>query len=312
MKVISTFAGCGGSSTGYKMAGCEVVAMVEWDRHAVDCYALNHPTTKLFHGDINKIQGADLLKATGLERGELEVLDGSPPCQGFSTSGRRVLDDPRNELFRQQIRLIQELQPKHVVIENVAGMIKGKMKRLAGEIFRAIEAEGYQVKAGLIKATAFGVPQYRPRVFFIGSRVGAPALPVPTHKVAVTAGEALEGVVPDGRPPNERSAVYQFAVEHLRPGEDMVRAHKRLGLEVRWFTTKMLHPGKPSFTVIKSNSDLFHWNRRHLAWNEALVLTGFPGSYKMCGPRSKRYARIGNSVAPPVSAAIARSMMEGK
>tara|TARA_R110000796_G_C14543562_1_gene433168 strand:+ start:710 stop:1648 length:939 start_codon:yes stop_codon:yes gene_type:complete len=312
MKVISTFAGCGGSSTGYKMAGCEVVAMVEWDRHAVDCYALNHPTTKLFHGDINKIQGADLLKATGLERGELDVLDGSPPCQGFSTSGRRVLDDPRNELFRQQIRLIQELQPKHVVIENVAGMIKGKMKRVAGEIFRAIEAEGYQVCAGLIKATAFGVAQYRPRVFFIGSRGSKPVLPAPTHQEAVTAGEALKGVRPVGKT-TATNKTYHFMVDNLRAGETGKQARKRLGLSGSFHAHLMLDPRKPSLTLLKQSSHhVYHWSRRYIAQNEALVLTGFPVDYQLTGSRSKWWARIGNSVAPPVSAAIARSMMEGK
>src|SRR3990167_8489915 len=116
MKVVSTFAGCGGSSTGYEMAGCEVVAAVEWDDHAVQCYRLNHPRTHVFHGDIANITGAQILNATGLDVGELDVLDGSPPCQGFSTVGGRVLDDPRNQLFQQHMRLVRELRPRHVVI----------------------------------------------------------------------------------------------------------------------------------------------------------------------------------------------------
>ena len=143
MKVVSTFAGCGGSSLGYEQAGCEVVAAVEWDPHAAMCYRLNHPRTHVFEGDIAHATGEKILNATGLDVGEIDILDGSPPCQGFSTQGRRVLDDPRNALFQQHIRLVRELRPKHVVIENVSGMVKGKMKSVAGEVVASLKAEGY-------------------------------------------------------------------------------------------------------------------------------------------------------------------------
>ena len=317
MKVISTFAGCGGSSTGYKMAGCEVVAMVEWDRHAVDCYALNHPTTKLFHGDINKIKGADLLKATGLKPGELDMLDGSPPCQGFSLAGQRVLDDPRNVLFQQQIRLIRALKPKYVVIENVAGMIKGRMKRVAGEIFRAIQAEGYQVTAGLVKAIAFGVPQTRPRVFFVGARDFKPRLPAPTHRIAVTAEQALEKIKPvilESDPPDlkvsaETSPISRWIMDNIRHGENGAALRERHGLSGTHFGHFMLHPKRPCPTIIKSSGPQFyHWDRRMLACNEALVLCGFPANYKLLGIRAKQFQRIGNCVAPPVTAAIANTL----
>jgi len=308
MKVISTFSGCGGSSTGYKAAGCEVVACVEWDAHAVECYRANHPTTQVFHGDIHKVTGEMLLNATGLDVGELDILDGSPPCQGFSTAGKRVLDDPRNSLFKQQLRLIDELKPKHVVIENVSGMIKGAMKPVAGEVVASLKERGYKVAAGLMEAQYFGVPQFRPRVFFIGSRIGQPSLPRPTSR-PVSCRVALRGVVPDETPP--MSPKQRLLCKDIQIGEDGADAMKRLtGREID-YATKMLHPDKPSPTLLKTwpPGGFFHWERRFLSIREALVLTGFPAGYILPGAFKDRWARIGNSVAPPMSREIVKQVL---
>ena len=307
MKVISTFSGCGGSTTGYKMAGHEVVACVEWDAHAVECYRANHPSAHVFHGDIHKVTGEMLLNATGLDVGELDVLDGSPPCQGFSTAGRRVLDDPRNSLFKQQLRLIDELKPRHVVIENVAGMIKGKMKPVAGEVVASLKERGYAVAAGVMEAHYFGVGQYRPRTFFLGSRVGRPSLPRPTTRTT-TAGEALRGVVPDEvlMPTNPGS---RLMASLLRPGESGGEVMARIGRKPGWFNVKMIDPAQPSQTIIKQSrgcNTLWHWERRHISIREALVLTGFPADYTLPGAFKDRWARVGNSVAPPMTREIAR------
>lgn len=94
--VISTFAGGGGSSLGYSMAGFHELLAVEWDDNAVATFKLNFPKVPIFHGDIAKLSVEKIFEMTGLKEGELDVFDGSPPCQGFSTAGKRVLDDPRN------------------------------------------------------------------------------------------------------------------------------------------------------------------------------------------------------------------------
>jgi len=307
LKVISTFAGCGGSSLGYKLAGCEVIAAIEWDDNAIDCYRANHPTTKIFHGDVAKVSGEELLNATGLDVGELDVLDGSPPCQGFSTAGSRVLSDPRNGLFREQLRLIDELQPKNVVIENVSGMVKGKMRRVAAEIVRELKSRDYQVTAGLLEAQYFGVAQLRPRVFFLGSKTHQPKLPRPITR-PIPAKRALRDIVPEATREITAPSM-RLLVKHLRPGEKGSDVLGRLGRTPNWFSKLMLHPDRVCPTLTKSAGDYFHWTRRYLAANERLVLTGFPEDYKLIGTWRDRCARVGNSVAPPVTAAIARSLM---
>ena len=307
MKVVSTFAGCGGSSLGYEMAGAEVVAAVEWDPHAAMCYRLNHPHTKVFEGDIAHVTGEAILDATGLDVGELDILDGSPPCQGFSSAGRRVLDDPRNALFQEHMRLVRVLQPRHVVIENVSGMLRGKMKAVAGEIVAALKAEGYAVAAGLMEAQYFGVAQLRPRVFFIGSKVSQPSLPRPTSR-PIPCRVALRDVEPDERPamtPKQR-----LLAKEMEWGEEGKAAMVRLTGRHIDFATKMLHPDRPSPTILKMwpPAGFFHWTRCFLSVREALVLTGFPPDYILPGKFKDRWARVGNSVAPPMSREIGRML----
>ena len=168
--VISLFAGCGGSSLGYSMAGFRELLAVEWDGHAVATFKANFPDVPVYHGDIAKLSVEEILRTTGLQPGELDVLDGSPPCQGFSTAGRRKMDDGRNQLFREYIRLLRGLQPKVLVMENVSGMVKGKMKLIFVEILRELKDSGYHVSARLMNAMYYGVPQSRQRMIFVGVR----------------------------------------------------------------------------------------------------------------------------------------------
>ena len=114
--------------------------------------------------------------------GDLDILDGSPPCQGFSTAGKRNFDDGRNQLFREYVRLLEGLQPKALIMENVSGMVKGKMKLIFADILRALKGAGYRVSARLMNAMYFNVPQSRARMIFVGVREDlgtAPSHPLP-------------------------------------------------------------------------------------------------------------------------------------
>ena len=168
--VVSTFAGCGGSSLGYAIAGYREVLAVEWDKVACETFRANFPEVPVFEGDIAKLTVERALEMTGLKPGELDVLDGSPPCQGFSSAGKRVMDDPRNSLFREYVRLLRGLKPKAFVMENVAGMVKGKMKLVFVDILKELKASGYRVRAKVLNAMWYGVPQSRERMIFIGIR----------------------------------------------------------------------------------------------------------------------------------------------
>ena len=106
--VISTFAGCGGSSLGYKMAGFKELLAIDFDKNSVDTFKLNFPNVEIWQKDIKEVSSKDILDFCKLKVGELDILDGSPPCQGFSMAGKRKITDLRNDLFLEFTRLIDE------------------------------------------------------------------------------------------------------------------------------------------------------------------------------------------------------------
>ena len=178
--VVSLFAGCGGSSLGYSMAGCRELAAVEWDPLACKTFKANFPGVKLIDGDIADIEGKDLCD------GPLDILDASPPCQGFSTAGHRDFSDARNSLFNQFIRILRELSPHAFVMENVSGMVKGKMRLIFVESYKAAAEAGYNVMATRLNARYYGVPQSRDRLIMVGSKGPLPARwPAPSHEIPV-------------------------------------------------------------------------------------------------------------------------------
>jgi DNA (cytosine-5)-methyltransferase 1 len=180
--VVSTFAGCGGSSLGYRMAGFRVLFASEFVDAARETYAANaSPTTVLDGRDVRTVSAADILAATGLEEGELDVLDGSPPCASFSTAGKREkgwgkvkrysdTEQRADDLFFEYARLVRGLRPKVFVAENVSGLVKGTAKGYFLEILAALKACGYRVTARLLDAQWLGVPQARQRIIFVGVR----------------------------------------------------------------------------------------------------------------------------------------------
>jgi DNA-cytosine methyltransferase len=168
--VVSLFAGGGGSSMGYRAAGYDVRLAVEWAKYPAAAYRLNFPNTLVYEGDVSKLTVDNALSMARLGPSELDVLDGSPPCQGFSTAGKRDLTDPRNSLFKEYARLLAGLRPRAFVMENVSGMVKGKMRWVFREALRELKACGYRVSCRLLDAKWFGVPQSRKRVIFIGLR----------------------------------------------------------------------------------------------------------------------------------------------
>lgn len=179
--VISTFSGCGGSSLGYKMAGFRVLWANEFIPAAQDTYRENHPDTILDTRDIRQIVPDEILEAINMRPGELDILDGSPPCASFSMAGKRdatwgkvkQYSDTKqrvDDLFFEYIRLLKGIQPKVFIAENVSGLVKGVAKGYFKEILAEMKLCGYQVKAKVLDAQWLGVPQMRQRVIFQGVR----------------------------------------------------------------------------------------------------------------------------------------------
>lgn len=301
--VISTFAGGGGSSLGYLMAGYRELLAVEWDDNAVATLKLNFPHLDIYHGDIARLSVDEILARTNLRIGELDILDGSPPCQGFSTAGKRQLDDPRNGLFREYVRLLRGLKPKIFVMENVSGMVKGKMKLIFAEILQELKASGYRVSARLMNAMYFWVPQSRERMIFIGVRGDLKA--VLSHPEAqshpVTVRDAIGDITLHSDEVRETrlTPLYEYYWHQARPGGTVGKLNQNIRLRF----------DRPSKTLQKGegNGGVYHPSEcRSLCEREMMRLGAFPDEYVFLG--GKRFAkdRIGNSVPPLFMRAIAR------
>lgn len=178
----STFSGCGGSSTGYRMAGFKMVWASEFIDAARESYKANAaPYTVVDGRDIRQVKAEDILSATGLKAGELDLFDGSPPCSAFSTAGKREAgwgtvkkysDKAQrvDDLFFEYTRLIRGLRPKVFVAENVSGLVKGTAKGYFLQILAELKACGYRVSCKVLDAQWLGVPQARQRTIFVGIR----------------------------------------------------------------------------------------------------------------------------------------------
>ncbi len=194
LKVVSTFAGCGGSSLGYRMAGFKVLWASEFVEAAREVYQANAAAGTIVDGrDIRKVDPLEVLRTLGLKVGELDVLDGSPPCASFSTAGKRQahwgkskkysdVEQRTDDLFFEFIRFVKAMKPRAFVAENVSGLVKGAAKGYFIQILAAMKACGYRVEARLLDAQWLGVPQTRQRIIFVGVRddLGLnPAFPSP-------------------------------------------------------------------------------------------------------------------------------------
>lgn len=181
LRVVSTFSGCGGSCLGFEMAGYEVVWASEFVEEARDTYRLNHPGVPVDASDIRSVRAADILEATGLDVGDVDVLEGSPPCASFSMAGKRSkhwgevrsysdTEQRVDDLFFEFARIVEGVQPRVFVAENVAGLVQGSAKGYFKDILRRLRDCGYRVGAKVLDAKWLGVPQSRRRLIFIGVR----------------------------------------------------------------------------------------------------------------------------------------------
>ena len=313
-KVISLFAGCGGSSLGYGMAGCEVLAAVEFDSHAAKTYRANFPKTKFYEGDIAMLDPQTVLNDLGLAAGELDILDGSPPCQGFSTAGKRKVSDARNRLFEEYVRFLRAMKPKAFVMENVPGLVAGNMRTVFAEVITALRAEGYVVRARILNAAHYGVPQTRRRVIILGLREDlglVPAHPAPKTR-PVSLRKALEGLSGPGltRIPTGHA---MRIVKSLRPGESGVILHKRYRQKGNDFSIIRARWDKPAPTILKTvrvgQAGLFHPDEdRFLGINEVKRVCSFPDDFLLDGSFEDQWGRLGNAVPPLLAKAVAESL----
>lgn len=275
MKFISLFSGCGGSSLGYTQAGFRSIVAVDINPLACETYLLNFPDTKVLNSDITQINPIDLIKDQNLSVGELDILDSSPPCQGFSIAGKRDPKDIRNELFFYVKYFIEVIKPKTFIIENVDGLLKGPMKGIFNTIINELKKTNYRIKWKSVNSIYYGVPQSRQRVIIMGIREDL----------------NLEPVFPEHEP------TINF-IGDVIPGIDF---HSR-----GQFDKKLKGVNSFAYTVTKTPSMFFIEDgiKRQPTIDELKILQGFPLSFKLLGTFNEQWGLIGNSVPPPLAKSL--------
>jgi len=307
---VSTFSGGGGTCLGFKMAGFRTLWANDIDPIAQQTYGFNFPDVDLDRRDIRVITAADILSATGLKAGELDVFEGSPPCTAFSTAGRRedgwnetkmhggVEQDRIEDLFFEWIRLLDGLQPKVAIAENVVGLTMGVARGIYNGIVRAIKAAGYRVECRKVDAQWLGVPQTRGRVIFVCVRqdldlpITFPT-PLPYRYSIRDACPHLSTVTVDAAGINAKptaKAKHKPKISSTEPAGAVTTQQQHHGIAVE--------AGK--FAV-----------RRLITIDEVRALCSFPDDFWLPKSRAQAWARMGNSVPPIMAYRLARALAEG-
>ena len=185
---IDLFAGAGGMSLGFEQAGFHIAAAVEIDPVHCAVHAFNFPDTPVIPRSVAGLKAAEVRAVAGIGKRPIDCVFGGPPCQGFSMIGKRALEDPRNTLVREFVRLVQEFDARTFVFENVKGLTVGSQRAFLDELVEAFDRAGYDVRLPwqVLDAANYGTPQHRQRLILMGAQKGetVPVYPMPATNAA--------------------------------------------------------------------------------------------------------------------------------
>jgi DNA (cytosine-5)-methyltransferase 1 len=350
--VISTFAGGGGSSTGYRLAGGKILCVNEFVEEAQNTYRENYPKTPILPGDIKELNGQDFLDRVNLKPGELDILDGSPPCSAFSVAGKlshskdgkhsdgwgqtKNYSDGKmveniEDLFFEFLRVANDIKPKVIIAENVAGLTIGEAKTYLNKILNTFEDIGYDVSFEVLDSRYYGVSQTRTRVFFIGIREDV-AEKVGIHPMTINSlfpkksdkviplKDALIGLEYDEEEVKYLTEKFSNTAYWKQTGSKMpVDPEKVLtGMDYHpkghHFNLKRVSQYQPAPTLTAMGSGdttagAFHWSEpRKLTIGELKRIQSLPDDFILTGKWNQKAERIGRMVPPLVLKAIADSV----
>lgn len=346
MRAISFFSGAMGLDIGLEKAGIEVILASEIDKSARATIAANKPNLPLI-GDLMDYSAQEILKAAKCKKTDVDLIVGGPPCQAFSTAGKRKgFNDARGNVFLKYLDVVTEIMPKFVVIENVRGLLSASCGQNDGDekgfaltqILNILKSAGYSVSFNLYNTANFGTPQIRERVVIVCALADTPPFLTPTHhetggfglKQWRTFKDAVKGLPEDKKThitfPEKRLKYYR----HLGPGQnwrDLPLELQKEALGKAFFSGggktgffRRLAWDKPSPTLVTHPAmpatDLAHpIEDRPLSVEEYKRIQEFPDSWILCGSVLDQYKQIGNAVPCGLGYAIGNlvmRLMDGK
>lgn len=346
-KVIDLFAGVGGMSLGFEMAGFDVVLANEYDKNIATAYKKNHSFTKMINEDITKL---DLQKVFEQYKGKVDVVIGGPPCQGFSQKGKRkTIHDERNFLFKYYVKVVDLVKPRYFVMENVPNLLtaeKGYFKREIEELFSKM---GYILDAGVLNAADYGVPQNRRRAVIIGKKTNekkVKLLPKLVDK-KVSIWDAISDLAYLNSGEGDEIQDYKFEArseyqKKMRMNSNKLFNHKatnhsKLALErlalvppergkeclPEEHLTKSIYSGTwcrmqkddvsvtitTRFDTPSSGRFTHPYLNRAITVREAARIQSFPDTFEFVGPKASQMKQVGNAVPPILANKIANSIL---
>lgn len=329
---IDLFCGCGGLTVGLKKAGFRVLGAVDVDPLSIETYKANHRSVKVWEMDIRKLDPTELFKKLHLKKGELDLLAGCPPCQGFSTmrtlNGAVIVEDPRNDLLLEFQRFVEALLPRAVMLENVPGLADDERFTV---FLKRMKTLGYIGEPTILNAADYGVPQRRRRLIYLGGLgVHIPfAVPVTKRQTVrksignlLKAGKSGDPVhdIPEQRTEKIRKLIKRIPKDGGSrtdlPSEEQLECHKKCnGFKdvygrMAWndlaptITSGCFNPSKGRFLHPEED--------RAITMREAAILQGFPRRYRfpITGGKSALALMIGNALPPPFIAAHGKSIRQ--
>lgn len=344
-KVIDLFLGVGGMSFGFEQMGFDVVFANEYDSSIAEAYKINHPNTNMLVADITTV---DLEKTFSRYSGEIDVVIGGPPCQGFSQKGqRKTIHDERNFLFKFFVRVVEKVRPKYFVMENVPNLLTAERGYFKNELEKLFNDMGYELNMGVLNASDYGVPQNRRRAIIIGKQGDvAPSLPTPQEgKVTIwdaisdlaylNSGEGSEKQ--EYRNPPQSSYQETLRKESTILYNHVATNHSTLALErlslippnsgkevlPEKHLTKSIYSGTwtrmrkdeisvtitTRFDTPSSGKFTHPFLNRAITVREAARIQSFPDSFYFVGTKGSQMKQVGNAVPPLLAKAIARVIM---
>lgn len=324
VRVLDIFAGAGGLSIGLEEAGFDVVAGAEWDPDACETFAKAHPTADVIEGDVNAI---DFRRW----RDSVEVLVGGPPCQPWSTGGKRLgTEDPRDG-WPAFVRALCEIRPLAFVAENVAGFASGPRREHFASLVAELAALGFRVRCEVLNAADYGVPQRRQRLMIVGLRGMDFEFPVPAFGAGRDQPWRVAGTVIDAEPmgtPNPAIVTYARCPDtrpnpydgHVFNGGgrpiDLSRPAPTLlasmgGNKTPWVDTQEIVPKYHAHLLAGGVPRIGRVpGARRITVEEAALLQTFPVGMHFAGRRSSCYRQIGNAVPPLLAREIGLALIE--
>ena len=349
LNAIDLFCGAGGLSLGFQQAGFNILVGVDNEQAALDTFEFNHKGSVGLNADLSKQDTFDLiLKTAGNHK--IDVIIAGPPCQGFSLTGPRDFDDPRNRLYLAVIEMVKQYKPKGFIIENVPGMATMYKGQVKDEVLRRFTNMGYNIDCRILKACDYGVPQMRKRLVFMGVRkdIGKPCFPDPsfgpeTERPYRTCREAISDLPTrvNELGQNEDSYSGPAITEYqkmMRGNCDVLYNHvatdhkqfvketialvpeggnykdlpKGVG-ESRKFhmAWTRLDGNAPARTVDTGHRNLFHYELNRIPTvRESARIQSFPDNFVFKGTRTKQDRQVGNAVPPILGKVLAEELIK--